>query len=636
MKAHKIIILCLILLSISCSSSINFKSVAEGDLRQYLGRTPQASDHPGAGACLLHSYAYVEFFQDGTSVKRHLERYKIFNERGRKYASKSFSYRLNEHKARVLFANTITPDGRVIPLQENAIQDTEQFSGFDFYTDIRLKRFTMPAVEDGCIVEYATEVRQNKTATDPDFFTIFLCRNFDPIVEDILEVVLPRGRTLKYKSFQTDLAPQIITEGDKTRYIFKNLNQEAILPESRMPSLVDRETFPQVWIWTLEDWSGISRWYAKLIRQQMKADRELQDFTLQLIAGMNSREEKINAIFKFVSQNTRYVAVLLGAHTHKPHAASEVFQKRYGDCKDKTVLLITMLEIAGIEAQPALVPVHREYFDETMPSLAAFNHMIAVVPEKDKFFWLDATNEVAAYNSPPSVRPVSVFIIRPDGTYKFVKTPAPDEKSDRLHSELTYRIDEQGNAYGDFRYEYHGLAAQTIRYLYKYMSPRQRQKSFEDRGIEVENLETDHLDNTNKPFFVHVRGRIKNLAQLLDSDTIVLSNLFRYDTYRDVLAAPFRKYPIVLRPSFHTEETLRFVFPPGFQIKKLPPPFTYDDGAYRRTEIFKEKGSEIEVSVQNIRYEKKILPLYIDDFKKEASILQARDTAVKSIVMERK
>jgi hypothetical protein len=135
---------------------------------------------------------------------------------------------------------------------------------------------------------------------------------------------------------------------------------------------------------------------------------------------------------------------------------------------------------------------------------------------------------------------------------------------------------------------------------------------------------------------MHVRGRIKNLAQLLDSDTIVLSNLFRHDTYRDVMAAPIRKYPIVLRSSLHAEETLRLVFPPGFQIKKLPSPFFYDDGACRRTEIFKEQGSEIEVLVQTIRYEKKIVPVYIDDFKKEASILQARDTAVKNIVMERK
>ena len=635
MKAHKIIVLCLILFSLSCSASLHLKSVAEGDVRGYLSLTPQTADHPGAGGCLLHSYAYVEYFKDGSSVRRHLERYKIFNERGRRHASKTISYREGYQKARILFANTITPDGRVISLEANEIHDATQFTGYDFYTDIRLKRFTMPAVEDGCIVEYATEVRQSKHQSEPDFFTIFLCRNLTPILEDILEVVLPAGKTLNYKSFQTDLTPQIISEGDKTRYIFTNLNQKAIVPESRMPPLIDRETFPQVWIWTLSDWSAISRWYAKLVRQQMKADPELQNFTRQLVAGMNSREDKINAIFKFVSHNIRYVAVLLGPHTHKPHAAAEVFQKRYGDCKDKTVLLLTMLEIAGIEARPALVPVHREYFDETMPSLYAFNHVIAVVPDKDRYFWLDATNEVAAYNSPPFASPVTVFAINADGTYSFIKTPAPDEKSDRLQSEITYRIDEQGNASGDFRYEYFVMAEQTVRYLYKYMSPEQRKKSFENRGIEVVHLETGSLSDTQQPFFVHVRGNIKNFAQVLDPNTIVLSNVVRHDVYRDITAAPFRKYPIVLRPSLHAQETLRFIFPEGFRMKNPPAPFVYNDASCRRTETFTVQDSAVEVFVQTIRQRKKIPPEKTEIFKKEAFVLQARDTAVKNIVMER-
>jgi len=65
------------------------------------------------------------------------------------------------------------------------------------------------------------------------------------------------------------------------------------------------------------------------------------------------------------------------------------------------VLLLTMLKIAGIKAFPALVPANGKYFDETAPSLQAFNHVIAVALLKDKYFWLDATNETAAFNSPP-------------------------------------------------------------------------------------------------------------------------------------------------------------------------------------------------------------------------------------------
>ena len=363
-KTKGFIILALILFSFSCQTTSHFKSIADDRVTDYLKSTPQAGDYPNAGASLLHSYAYIEYFKDGSSVERHLERYKIFNERGRKHASKAISYREGYQKVRLLFANTIKADGQVIPLSSRDVFDATQYAGFDFYTDIKLKRFTMPAIEDGCIVEYAYEIHNIKPLLGVDYSTIFLCRNLYPMEEDIMEIVLPADQKLFYKSFNTGLIPQIITDGSKKRYIFTSLRQKAIIPEPRMPSLMDRETFPQIWIWTLTDWKPIAQWYSQLVREQMKADPALETFTRQLIADKKTKEEKISAIFNFVSQNVRYIAVLLGPHTHKPHAAADVFKKRYGDCKDKTVLLLAMLKIAGIEGLPALVPAQREYFDD--------------------------------------------------------------------------------------------------------------------------------------------------------------------------------------------------------------------------------------------------------------------------------
>ena len=82
--------------------------------------------------------------------------------------------------------------------------------------------------------------------------------------EDILEVVVPVNQTLNFKSYNTTLAPKIILEERKKRYIFNNIKQKALVPEPRMPALMDRETFPQVWLWTLKDWKGISSWYIKI------------------------------------------------------------------------------------------------------------------------------------------------------------------------------------------------------------------------------------------------------------------------------------------------------------------------------------------------------------------------------------
>jgi len=636
MKRRLIFALFAVLFFASCSSTIPLKSVTTGNVREYLKQAPKAADFPEAGASMLHSYDYVEFFKDGTSVTRHLERYKIFNERGRKYASKSIAYRAGYQQANILFANTIRPDGQVFSLGKNDVHDGSQYAGYDFYTDIRQKRFTMPAVEDGCIVEYAYEIQTVIPSFSFDYSETFLCRNLFPIEEDILEIVLPAEKEINYQAYNTDLKPKITVEGDKKRYLFTNLKQKEIIPEPRMPALLDKDTFPQISIWTLKDWKVVSAWYIRLFQDQMKTDQELENFTRKLVENKKTKEEKINSIFNFVSQNIRYIAVLLGPHTHKPHAANEVFQKRYGDCKDKTVLLLTMLKIAGIEGQPALVPSHREYFDEKMPALGAFNHVIAVVPDGGKYYWLDATNEAAAFDSAPFILPSKIFLINADGSYRFIETPAPDPSKDYFTYEALFKIDEDGNTAAEYHYSYFGKAAESFRFIYKYLPPEQRKKFFEKRGIEVQDLEISSFNETGKPFTVKLKGKIKNLAQVVDPDTMILSNVMMMDSYRDITAAKERIYPIMLHASFFSRETYKYVFPEGFKIKRLPQPFDNHQPHNTRKETFSLKGSSFEVQIENYNRERKILPRDVDVFKQYALEIQKHETALKNIIVERK
>ncbi len=232
----------------------------------------------------------------------------------------------------------------------------------------------------------------------------------------------------------------------------------------------------------------ISRWYISLVKEQMQSDGELEAFTRQLVKDKKTDEEKIKAIFNFVSQKIRYVAVLLGPYTHKPHPAREIFKKRYGDCKDKTTLLLTMLKIAGIEGLPVLVPARSEAFDESVPSLQVFNHVIAAVRSGNKYFWLDGTNEAAAFNSTPFTRPTIVFVINSDATYRFVETPPMDDNKDFSSLELESNINREGDADVNFTQSFSGKAAEWSRYFYKYLSPEQRKTHFERRGIEVKEL----------------------------------------------------------------------------------------------------------------------------------------------------
>lgn len=636
MRIVRIILIFLSLFVLSCSATNpNIRSITAGDVNAYLKQAPRAEEYPNAGADILYTYSYTEFFNDGTSVTRNIERIKIFNERGRHLASKTISYREGYQQAKIFFANTIKPNGQVIPVDKNAIRDSSLYAGYDFYTDIKQKSFTMPAVEDGCIIEYAYEIKNLKPVFPFDFFATFFCQNFYPMEEDIMEIVLPANIELKYKKFKTMLSPQIISDNNKRRYIFTNTKQKEIIPEARMPSLYDRNTFPQLSIWTMSRWDTISIWYIKLVQEQMKADSELTNFTKQLITGKKNDEEKINEIFNFVSQKIRYVAVLLGPYTHKPHAAYEIFQKRYGDCKDKTILMLTMLKIAGIEGLPVLVPAYGEYFDESIPSLNAFNHVIAVVPSGDKYFWLDATNETATYNSVPFFRPTNVFIINTDGSYKFIKTPDLDNTKDFSYTEIKYKIDKEGDADLDCTYTYSGKAAESIRYVYKYSPPEQRKKFFEGRGITVKELNLSNFTDAQEPFVIKLKGSMKNLAQKLNENLMVLSNIIQLDSYRDITAANERKYPIVVRSSYHSKENYSYVFPIGFKIKKLPPAFSLKKPFIQRSEKYFFQGTSLEVSIERKSFDHTVKLTDLDDFKKYALELQKHESLLKNIIMEK-
>lgn len=637
MRFAKYVPFLLIILIISCTAvHPHIKSISEGDVHSFLHQTPTAEEHPNAGANLLHSYGYVEFFEDGTSVTRTLHRIKIFNERGRNFASQSISYREGYQRVKILFANTIKPDGQIMALDPGDVHDSSEYTGYEFYTDIRVKKFTMPAVEDGCVIEYAYEIRNLKPLLSFDYSDNFFLKNFFPIEEDVLEIILPAGTELKYKNFNTDLVPEIITGRNKKKYIFSNYKQKEIIPESRMPSLLDRDTFPQIAFWTLEGWDVISKWYVNLVREQMKSDNELENFTRQLIDGLKTDEEKINAIFNFVSQNIRYIAVLLGPHTHKPHAANEIFRKRYGDCKDKTVLLLTMLKIANIKAIPALVPSSGKYFDDTRPTLSAFNHIIAVVPYHGVYLWLDATNETASYDSPPSALPTKVFFIHDDGSYEFVTTPSLNDKKDYYHLDVKYDINIEGNADIKYSYRFFGKAAESVRRSFKYLPPEQRKNFFEKRGIEVRELHLGSFTETREPFFINLSGNINNLAQVLDQEIMVLSNVISFDSYKDITAAGSRDYPINLTQSIFAKETYTYKFPPGFKIKRLPEKYTLNEPFRFRSETYSFKGPVFRVSLESKNEEFTINLLDIDKFKKTALELQKRESSIKNILFEKK
>ena len=94
-----------------------------------------------------------------------------------------------------------------------------------------------------------------------------------------------------------------------------------------------------------------------------------------------------------LESTVRYLGIEVGENSHRPYPVETILSRRFGDCKDKSLLLCTMLRRLGFEAHPSLVDTDvRHNLAEWLPSPLAFDHMVTQLRFHGKDIWLDPTD----------------------------------------------------------------------------------------------------------------------------------------------------------------------------------------------------------------------------------------------------
>jgi hypothetical protein len=171
-------------------------------------------------------------------------------------------------------------------------------------------------------------------------------------------------------------------------------------------------------------WPEVGRFFALLAVQPPAAEGELKSLAERLCANSFSRADTLSAFFNFLADSVSYVALQMGKGDFTPHDCSEILNRRFGDCKDQSVLLVSLCRAAGFDAYPALVNTESyPVVDELHPWPAWFDHVVTVVREKDGDLILDPSDPAGSVGSlPPRLRGKSYLIC--DG-HSELKT-APD------------------------------------------------------------------------------------------------------------------------------------------------------------------------------------------------------------------
>jgi hypothetical protein len=118
--------------------------------------------------------------------------------------------------------------------------------------------------------------------------------------------------------------------------------------------------------------------------------------------GNQPREELIARVHGFVGKQIRYLGLEQGKHGYVPHSTDATLERRFGDCKDMSTLVIELLKNGAIAARPVLVASDFERPEKLLiPNVAYFDHMVACL-DGETALCLDATDPYSTWSSLPS------------------------------------------------------------------------------------------------------------------------------------------------------------------------------------------------------------------------------------------
>ncbi|MEW8688846.1 MAG: DUF3857 and transglutaminase domain-containing protein [Candidatus Thiodiazotropha sp.] len=214
--------------------------------------------------------------------------------------------------------------------------------------------------------------------------------NFSAPIDKLGLRILTDSSRFRFRSVGVELEPE--------RHRVQGLREYALLRTNVANVIDDGETSPEyspfAWIDFSEydSWEAVNKWAAELYSGLGMDSEKVVALARKLRRQSSSDADYITRALFFVQNEIRYLGLELGENSHRPREPREVLNKRYGDCKDKSLLLATLLRQQGIRAWPALVSTNSRYgVERGLPSPGAFDHVITMVEFKGKSYWLDGT-----------------------------------------------------------------------------------------------------------------------------------------------------------------------------------------------------------------------------------------------------
>ena len=622
-------------------------AAANSPLPAYDGKT---------SAVLLYSEDVTTVSPDGKMKGIERRVYKILRPEGREYAV-AYAYIGSDTHVGSMRGWCIPKEGKDYEVKDrDAIERTVGGAG-ELVTDLKLRSLAIPAGEPGNIVGYEIQYDARPYVLE-DYWQF---QREIPVREARYTLQMPSGWEYKTAWLNHPKAEPNATGGNQWQWIVTDL--PAIRSERAMPpvrGLAGRMVVSFLGPGATQrkgflTWDDMGKWQAGLARGRRDATPEISEKVSRLMTGRTTPQQKMQGIAEFMQKDIRYVAIELGIGGFQPHAASDVFSHRYGDCKDKATLMSAMLKQSGIDSYYVIINTSRGAVGpETPPMVFLFNHVILAIKLPDdlqdsryqavlshsklgRLLIFDPTNEKTPIGQLSGyLQGNYALLVTPEGG-ELVETPQLPTKSNGTVRMGKLQLGPHGSLSGEVQETRFGDLAVYERYAQLAVkSSKDRVKRIEQEVshsigmFDITGATMSNMDATDSPFEYNYTfvapGYAKQVGNLMAVRPRVMGN-----RSSDVLETREpRQFPVIFEGPEKDSDIFEITMPAGYEVDDLPPPVDVDYG-------FASYHSKTEAAGNVLKYERTFeikelsVPLdKMDDLKKFYRIIASdeRNTAV--------
>jgi len=435
------------------------------------------------------------------------------------------------------------------------------------------------------VYPYTIEYEVKKTFNHTFHFPYWVTQEdeFISVEKTSYTLTCPADYQIRYRALNYKGEPVQSTEKNKKSHTWQAANIPAVIKEFASPRWHELTTIVSVapTEFEIEKFKGnMSTWkdFGKFL-YSLNQDRNVLPGNIiqkvhQLTDGLKDDKEKINVLYNFLQQNTRYISIQLGIGGWQPFNAAYVAEKGYGDCKALSNYMYSLLKEVKIKSLYALIKAGKgdHYIMEDLPS-NQFNHAILCVPLKNDTVWLECTSQTdpAGYMGNFTGNRKALVIDENGGT--LVNTPRYGLAENLQLRSVKGKLEKDGSLNVKVDTRYRSIQQDDLHQLINGLSKEKIKETLEEK-LELATYDINDFKYVErKEAYPQIEESldiyVSNYGTITGKRIFVIPNLLNR-SHAKLDQDEERKYPLCIDYAYKDVDSVEIEIPAGYKTESMP------------------------------------------------------------------